>query len=79
MNIQLFRTLFSKNLTPGLLFGARKGLSERNFGRNGFLESGKHPKPDREAVQCRRPPSVGAEGTEGAEGAEGPDGSPASG
>ena len=43
MNIQLFRTLFSKNLTPGLLFGARKGLSERNFGRNGFLESGKHP------------------------------------
>lgn len=79
MNIQLFRTLFSKNLTPGLLFGARKGLSERNFGRNGFSESGKHPKPDREAVQCRRPPSVGAEGTEGAEGAEGPDGSPASG
>ena len=79
MNIQLFRTLFSKNLTPGLLFGARKGLSERNFGRNGFLESGKHPKPDREAVQCRRPPAVGAEGTEGAEGAEGPDGSPASG
>lgn len=79
MNIQLFRTLFSKNLTPGLLFGARKGLSERNFGRNGFLESGKHPKPDREAVQCRRPPSVGAEGTEGAEGSEGPDGSPASG
>lgn len=75
MNIQLFRTLFSKNLTPEPLFGARKGLSERNFGRNGFSESGKHPKPDREAVQCRRPP-VGAEGPEGA---EGPDGSPASG
>lgn len=76
MNIQLFRTLFSKNLTPELLFGARKGLSERNFGRNGFSESGKHPKQDREAVQCRRPPPVGAEGPEGA---EGPDGSPASG
>lgn len=72
MNIQLFGHFF-ENLTPGLLFGARKGLSERNFGRNGFSESGKHPKPDREAVQCRRPPSVGAEG------AEGPDGSPASG
>lgn len=76
MNIQLFRTLFSKNLTPGLLFGARKGLSERYFGRNGESKQGKHPKPDREAVQCRRPPPVGAEGPEGA---EGPDGSPASG